>query len=92
MTEKSLASPRRATSLRRVDDEAATRPSETGPMVTATLADGPLDGKSIEVEVVEGRPPKIIDVPADDGSTCRYCLAEWVQTGSSAVYTFLYRL
>jgi hypothetical protein len=32
-------------------------------MITATLADGPLEGKSIEAEVVEGRPPKIIDVP-----------------------------
>jgi hypothetical protein len=42
--------------------------------------------------VVEGRPPKTIDVPVDDGSTCRYCLADWVQTGSSAAYTFLYRV
>jgi hypothetical protein len=74
------------------DREAATRPGETGPTVTAALADGPLEGKSIEAEVVEGRPPKIIDVPADDGSLCRYCLADWVQAGSSAVYTFLYRV
>jgi hypothetical protein len=74
------------------DHEAATRPAETGPTITATLADGPLDGKSIEVEVVEGRPPKIIDVPVDPRSACRYCLADWVQTGSSAVYTFLYRV
>jgi hypothetical protein len=36
------------------------------------------------------RPPKTIDVDADDGSTYRYCLAEWVQAGPSAVYTFLY--
>jgi hypothetical protein len=35
---------------------------------------------------------KTIDVHADDGSTCRYCLADWVQTGPSAVYTFLYRV
>jgi hypothetical protein len=62
------------------------------PTITATLADGPLEGKSIEAEVVEGRPPKIIDVPVDHGNTCRYCLADWVQTGSSAVYTFLYRV
>jgi hypothetical protein len=65
---------------------------ETGPTITATLCDGPLGGTCIEVEVVEGRPPKIIDVPADHGSTCRYCLADWVQTGSTAVYTFLYRV
>jgi hypothetical protein len=35
----------------------------------------------MEAEVAEGRPPNIIDVPAVDGSTCRYCLAvdpEWV--------------
>lgn len=74
------------------DSEDATRPAETGPTITATLADGPLGGKSMEAGVVEGRPPKIIDVPADDGSTCRYGLADWVQTGSSAVYTFLYRV
>jgi hypothetical protein len=55
------------------------------------LSDGPLRGKRIEADVVEGRPPKVIDVP-DGGSTSRYCLAEWVQTGSSAVYTFLYRV
>jgi hypothetical protein len=56
------------------------------------LADGPLEGTSTEAEVVEGRPPKTIDVVAEDGSTLRYCLADWVQTGSSAQYTFLYRV
>ena len=74
------------------DHEAATRSAETGPTITATLADGPLEGKRIEVEVVEGRPPKIIDVPVENESTCRYCLGDWVQAGSSAVYTFLYRV
>lgn len=74
------------------DHEAATRPAESGPTITATLADGPLEGKRIEADVVEGRPPKIIDVPVENGSRCRYCLADWVQTGSSAVYTFLYRV
>jgi hypothetical protein len=44
----------------------------------------------IEAQVVEGRPHSTVDVPADDGSTCRYCLKEWVQSGPSAVYTFLY--
>jgi hypothetical protein len=63
---------------------------ETGPTITATLADGPLAGMCIEAEVVEGRPPKVIDVPADDGSMCRYCLADWTQAGRSAAYTFLY--
>jgi hypothetical protein len=46
----------------------------------------------IEAQVVEGRPPSTVDVPADDGSTCRYCLAEWTQSGPSAEYTFLYRV
>ena len=61
---------------------------ETGATITATRADGPLEGKSIEAEVVEGRPPKIIDVHVDHGSRCRHCLADWLQTGSSAVYAF----
>jgi hypothetical protein len=67
-------------------------PSEVPATITAVLEDGPLEGRSTEAEVVEGRPPKTIEVPADDGSTCRYCLADWVQTGRSAVYTFLYRV
>ena len=64
----------------------------TGPTITALLDDGPLEGRQLEAELVEGRPPKTIDVPADDGSTCRYCLAEWEQAGPSAVYTSLYRV
>jgi hypothetical protein len=63
---------------------------ETGPTITAVFERGPLAGRRIDVDVVEGRPPKTIDVRADDGSTCRYCLAEWAQTGPSAIYTFLY--
>ena len=86
------------------DDPSATGPShdtsepvetpvaEIGPTINARLEDGPLAGNSIEAGVVEGRPPKTIDVPAEDGSTCRYCLAGWVQSGRSAVYTFLYRV
>ena len=62
------------------------------PTITAMLGDGPLDGSSIEAEVVAGRPPSTIDVPLDDGGTARYCLADWVQSGPSAVYTFLYRV
>jgi hypothetical protein len=65
---------------------------ETGPTITAVLEGGPLGGRRVDAEVVEGRPPKTIDLPADDGSTCRYGLAEWAQTGSSAVYAFLYRI
>ena len=59
-------------------------------MITAKLEDGPLGGRSIEVEVLEGRPPKTLDVRADDGSTCRYCLEGWMQSGRTAVYAFLY--
>ena len=59
--------------------------------LTATLEDGPLEGSSVEAEMVEGRPPKTIDVP-DAGGACRYCLADWVQSGRSAEYTFLYRV
>jgi hypothetical protein len=61
-------------------------------MITAELNDGPLKGNRVDAEAVEGRPPKTIDVPAPDGSTCRYCLAQWEQSGRSAAYTFLYRV
>jgi len=63
-----------------------------GPTVTAILSDGPLEGRSVDVEIVEARPPRTIEVRADDGTTCRYCLAEWTQSGPSAVYVFLYRV
>lgn len=62
------------------------------PTITAALDDGPLQGTRLETQAVEGRPPSTVDVPAEDGSMCRYCLAEWVQSGPSAVYTFLYRV
>jgi hypothetical protein len=68
------------------------RGSDQAPTITATLEDGPLQGIRVEAQVVEGRPPSTVDVPADDSSTCRYCLAEWVQSGPSATYTFLYRV
>lgn len=64
--------------------------SESGPTITAVLQHGPLADRRIDIDVVEGRPPKTIDVPADDGSKCRYCLADWAQSGPSAKYTFLY--
>jgi hypothetical protein len=56
----------------------------------ALLEDGPLQGTTVEVEAVEGRPPKTVDVPDDKGGVCRYCLAEWTQEGMTAAYTFLY--
>ena len=62
------------------------------PTVTAQLQEGPLDGLRLQVRLVEGRPPKTLDVPADDATTCRYGLADWVQSGPSAVYAFLYRV
>jgi hypothetical protein len=75
------------------DKSSEARPdAEIGPTVTARFTDGPLAGSSIETEIVEGRPPKTIDALAHDGTTCRYCLAGWVQSGRSAAYTFLYRV
>ena len=62
------------------------------PTITAELDDGPLRGRRIDVDVVEGRPPKTIEVPEADGGTCRYCLAHWEQAGGAASYTFLYRV
>jgi hypothetical protein len=70
----------------------ATPGDEIGPTITAAFKDGPLKGSSMEAEILEGRPPKTIDAPADDGSACRYCLEGWVQSGRSAEYTFLYRV
>ena len=50
-----------------------------------------MQGKTVEVEFVEGRPPKTIDVPDEKGGgACRYCLAQWAQEGTTAAYTFLY--
>ena len=67
-------------------------PGTGGPTtITAELRDGPLKGRSVEAEPVEGRPPKTIDVPAEDG-VCRYCLEQWEQSGQTAAYTFLYRV
>jgi hypothetical protein len=69
------------------DRRAPTKPR----MMQALLTDGPLKGKSIEVEAVEGRPPMTVDLQneGDDG-TLRYCLSELNQEGMTAAYTFLY--
>ena len=64
------------------EPDRAARVSGGAATIVADLGDGPL----------EGRPPKTVDVPAADGGTCRYCLADWTQTGGSAAYTFLYRV
>lgn len=56
----------------------------------AQLTDGPLKGRLVEVEPVEGRPPATIDLENDDESTVRYCLSELDQKGMTAAYTFLY--
>ena len=64
----------------------------SAPTITAILKGGPLGGQSREAGVVEGRPPKTIELSAEDGGTLRYGLAEWTQSGHSAVYEFLYRV
>jgi hypothetical protein len=63
---------------------------EEGPTIRAMLKDGPLQDRSVEAGLVEGRPPKTIDLPGDDRRVCRYCLDEWSQSGPSAAYSFLY--
>jgi hypothetical protein len=74
------------------EPERAVPPQRDASTIVAELNDGPMEGRSVEVEAVEGRPPKTVDVEAPDGATCRYCLAQWTQTGGSAAYTFLYRV
>ena len=64
----------------------------SGQMITAKLADGPMSGATTEVAAVEGRPPKTIEVDGPGDVRSRYCLAEWEQSGHSAVYTFLYQV
>ncbi len=49
-----------------------------------------MQGETLEVEAVEGRPPKTIEVTDEEGGSCRYGLAEWNQEGLTAAYTFLY--
>lgn len=63
--------------------------SEARGTIVAKLADGPLSGATREVTVVEGRPPKTIDIDVGERSL-RYCLAHWEQSGQSAIYGFLY--
>ena len=65
---------------------------DRGPTIVAQLADGPLSGTTADVPAVEGRPPKTIDITGAGDTRNRYCLAEWAQSGHSAVYTFLYEV
>jgi hypothetical protein len=58
--------------------------------VKALLTDGPLQGKPVEVQPVEGRPPTTIDLQDEEDGTLRYCLSELNQEGMTAAYTFLY--
>jgi hypothetical protein len=58
--------------------------------VRALLKDGPLKGKSAEVDPVAGRPPMTVDLPGEDDDTYRYCLEELDKEGMTAAYTFLY--
>ena len=64
---------------------------EPDKMLVAKLADGPLSGSTREVTAVEGRPPKTIEIDFG-GRRARYCLAEWEQSGHSAIYGFLYEV
>ena len=63
-----------------------------GPTITAKFEDGPMSGTTLEVEVVQGRPPSTIDVEGPRRVATRYCLADWVQSGDSARYSFLYEV
>lgn len=67
-------------------------PNPGEPMITAVLTDGPLSGTSTDVAVVEGRPPKTIDVAGPGETRSRYVLSEWEQSGHSAAYSFLYEV
>ena len=67
-------------------------PDRLGPTITARMVDGPLSGTTTDVAAVEGRPPKTIDLDGPGEGRSRYCLAEWEQSGHSAVYSFLYEV
>jgi hypothetical protein len=67
------------------------QPGEPARTLVAKFADGPLSGSTREITAVEGRPPKTIDVDSKDRKV-RYCLAEWEQSGHSAIYGFLYEV
>jgi len=58
--------------------------------VKALLTDGPLQGKPVDVDPVEGRPPTTIDIQDEHDGTLRYCLSELNQEGLTADYSFLY--
>jgi hypothetical protein len=68
------------------------RVANGAPTISAQLDDGPLEGRVLPTATVEGRPPKTIDVDDPGDGACRYCLAQWSQSGAAATYTFLYRV
>ncbi len=62
-----------------------------GSSVQAHLDNGPMKGETIDIDLVEARPPKTIEVSdAHQKGTYRYCLRRWTQKGETAAYTFLY--
>ena len=63
-----------------------------GQVLSASFVDGPLAGRRVDVDFVEGRPPITIDVPTQDGTACRYCLEALEQGGASALYSFVSRV
>jgi len=75
-----------------VAEGATVRSDGVAPNLRAELSDGPLAGRTLEVDIVEGRAPATLDVPATAGETYRYCLADMAQTPIAAKYTFLYVL
>ena len=71
----------------RVTSQTHVSREDVASIITAAVGEGPLCGVRLEAGVVEGRPPSTVDVLAADGGTCRYCLAEWVQSGPSPPLT-----
>ena len=49
-----------------------------------------MHGETIDIDLVEARPPKTIEVSDAQEATYRYCLGHWTQEGETAAYTFLY--
>jgi hypothetical protein len=62
---------------------------EAGSTIVTLLEGGPLAARRVAGRWWKVARRKTIEVDADDGGTCRYCLAEWAEVGRSAVHTFL---
>jgi hypothetical protein len=61
---------------------------EAGSTIVALLEGRPLAGRRVARRWSKVARRKTIEVDADDGGRCRYCLAEWAEVGRSAVHTF----